>query len=284
MKPAPFDYVVAESVEDVAARLADDEDARILAGGQSLVPMLNLRLAVPSRVIDISRLAELGVIERDGDELVIGAMVRQSRAHASSEVRSLCPLIAETLIHVGHPQTRSRGTVGGSIAHADPAAELPAVLLALDGAVDVHGPSGTRTIAARDLYLGYYTTSLEPGELITRVRFPVAPERSGAGCWELSRRKRDFALAGAVVQVTLEPDGAVADARVALFGVGDRPERAEAVESALRGALPTAESIGTAADAWEPPSGAGEELMPYSARIAPVMARRALMQAIDGIS
>jgi carbon-monoxide dehydrogenase medium subunit len=197
-------------------------------------------------------------------------------------VRSLCPLIAETLIHVGHPQTRSRGTVGGSIAHADPAAELPAVLLALDGAVDVHGPSGTRTIAARDLYLGYYTVSLEPGELITRVRFPVAPERSGAGCAELSRRQRDFALAGAVAQVTLGPDGAVADARVALFGVGDRPERAEAVESALRGATPTAESIGAAAAAWEP--GAGEGTKPYSARIAPVMARRALMQAIDGIS
>lgn len=284
MKPAPFDYAVGESVEDVAARLADDEDARILAGGQSLVPMLNLRLAFPSCLIDISRLPELTVISREGDDLVIGAMVRQSRALASSEVRSLCPLIAKTLLHVGHPQTRSRGTVGGSIALADPAAELPAVLLALDGAVEVHGPSGTRTISAWDLYLGYYTTSLEPGEFVTRVRFPVAPQRSGASCSELSRRKRDFALAGAVSQVTLGRDGTVADARVALFAVGDRPERAQEVESALLGATPTAEHIRAAADAWEPPSGGAEVSKPYAARIAPVMARRALTQAIDGIS
>jgi carbon-monoxide dehydrogenase medium subunit len=283
MKPALFDLVVAESVEDVTTRLAADEDARVLAGGQSLVPMLNLRLAVPSCLIDISRLPELTRIELDGAELVVGAMVRQSHAEASSQLRALCPLVAAALTHVGHPQIRSRGTVVGSIAHADPAAELPAVLLALDGTVEALGPAGSRRIAARDLYAGYYATTLEPGEFITRVRFPVAPERSGAACHELSRRKRDFALAGAVAQVSLAADGTASDVRVGLFGVGDRPERAAAVESALRGAAPTAEAIRAAADELQP-VGDTAASKPYSARIAPVMARRALLQAVDGIS
>ena len=198
MKPAPFDHLPVETVEDAVAALVEHGDrAKVLAGGQSLVPLLNLRLARPAVLVDVNRVAGLDGIEANG-MLSVGALVRQADALASAAVAEHARLLHEALRHVGHPATRNRGTIGGSIAHADPAAELPAVLLALDGEVDVSGPGGERAIPAADLFLGPFTTSVATNELLTRVRVPRSSDRR-FGFAEIARRHGDFALAGAAV-------------------------------------------------------------------------------------
>jgi carbon-monoxide dehydrogenase medium subunit len=280
MKPAPFTYATAESVEDAVRLLGEDEDARILAGGQSLVPMLNLRLAVPTTLIDIGGVAELKTVDVDAEWVTFGAMVRQSHVLADRRVAEACPVVPVALQHVGHPQTRSRGTIGGTIAHADPAGELVAALVAVDGEVDVVGPSGKRRIGADALFLSYYTTSLEPDEIITAVRFPVL-RGAGAGCVEISRRRRDFALVGAVAQLTRTEQGTIADARVAVFAFADRPMRVAQVEEALRGREADARVIAEAAATWSPIA-RGERA--YATRVAPVIVRRALAQALQRAS
>ena len=191
-------------------------DASVLAGGQSLVPMLNLRLARPSALVDVGRVAALSGISANG-ALRLGATTRQADALRSSEVAERAPLLAEALQHVGHPATRSRGTVGGSIAHADPAAELPAVLLALDGEAIVASAGGERAIPAAALFLGPFTTALAEGELLTALRFPTRPAGARFGFAEIARRRGDFALAGAAVVI------APGHARVALFAVAPAP-------------------------------------------------------------
>ncbi|HEY2055668.1 MAG TPA: xanthine dehydrogenase family protein subunit M [Solirubrobacterales bacterium] len=281
MKPCDFEYVAPTSLAEAVDLLARDEDARVIAGGQSLVPMLNLRLAFPTTLVDITRLPGLGEVETDEDVVRIPAAVRQSRAASADTVKERVPLLAAALGHVGHPQTRSRGTVVGSLAHADPAAELPAVLVALDGELEVVGPNGNRTIAAADLYRGYYTTALEQGEIAIAVRLPIAPAGTGAGCYEISRRRRDFALLGAVAQLTLGGGRTVAEARVALFGVGPRPLRAESVEEALRGREASVESIAVAAEAIAQSTAEGG--FDYRASVAPVVVRRALIEALEGV-
>lgn len=236
MKPAPFAYYRPESVGETVELLeAHGDDGKLLAGGQSLIPMMNLRLAQPAVLIDLGGVTELAGIRRNG-ALEIGATTRQAAALTSSEVAQGAPLLQRALGWVGHPANRNRGTVGGSLAHADPAAELPAVALALNAVFSIRGPAGTRSVAADDFFTSYLTTAVNPDEFLVSVAFPtVRPERSRCGFCEVSRRHGDFALVGAAVNITLSSRGDVEEARIALMGVADRAVRVHQAESALLG-------------------------------------------------
>ncbi len=269
MKPAPFELVTAATVEEAVVALAGHGDeAKALAGGQSLVPLLNLRLARPAVLVDLNRIAGLDRIEANGS-LTIGALARQADVLASAVVADHAPLLREALRHVGHPATRNRGTIGGSLAHADPAGELPATLLALDGEVDVSGPAGERTVRAADLFLGPFTTSLAAAEVLTRVRLPISPG-GRFGFAEVARRHGDFALAGAAV--SLDP------ARIVLFGLGGAPTRAPEGEEALERGAPTEEVVALATADLEAVSDVHADAA-YRRRAASVVLRRALEQA-----
>ena len=246
-------------------------DASVLAGGQSLVPMLNLRLARPSALVDVGRVASLSGISANG-ALRLGATTRQADALHSSEVAERAPLLAEALQHVGHPATRSRGTVGGSIAHADPAAELPAVLLALDGEAIVASAGGERAIPASALFLGPFSTALAEGELLTALRIPAAPSGARFGFAEIARRRGDFALAGAAVAV------APGHARVALLAVAPCAFRAAEAERALAQGAGAEEAAELAAAAAEP-SGDPHATAGYRREAARVATLRALLAA-----
>ena len=282
MKPPPFDYAAPERLDEAIAQLAGKLDAKVLAGGQSLVPLLSMRLAYPDLLVDMRHIAGLDTISESDGHIAIGAMVRQLDAETSDAVAARCPLVVEALRQVAHPQIRARGTVGGSIAHADPAGELPAVAVALDARARVRGPDGERLVSAADLYTGTFTTSLGDGEIVCAVEFPVADDGAGAACVEIARRQGDYALCGAVAQVSTA-DGLVADARLALFGVADRPVRAAAAEAELR-EIPAGEAPGVAAAQV-----AGElqfrddPQLPadYRRQVAAVSARRAIAQALE---
>lgn len=248
MKPPPFQYAAPTSVAEAVALLGEhaDEDARALAGGQSLVPLMNFRLAQPGYLIDLRRIEELTRIRTEGEVLVIGAMVRQSHAEHAPEVALGAPLLAEALGYVAHPPIRNSGTVGGSIAHADPAAELPAVALALDAELVVVGPQGPRTIAAADFFVGPFTTAVEAGEILTEVRFP---RRDGGQAFvEYARTHGNFALVGVAAVIGMD-GGTVARASIAVSGVGPVPVRAAAAERALIGNAPDDASIRAAVEA-----------------------------------
>ncbi len=270
MKPAPFDYVAAASVDEALAALAGGE-AKVLAGGQSLVPLLNMRLARPSLLVDVNRVPGLDGVELDGD-VRIGALARQADVLASPAAEAV-PLLAAALRNVGHAATRSRGTIGGSLAHADPAAELPAVLVALDGAVVARGGSGERTIRADALFTGPFTTALRPDELLTAVALPRQDGRP-FGFAELSRRHGDFALAGALV--LLHP------ARIVLFGLGGCPDRRVEAERALDDGATPGEVAERAVAGLSPVSDVHADGA-YRRRVAAVLVRRAIEQAVaDG--
>jgi carbon-monoxide dehydrogenase medium subunit len=284
VKPPPFEYAAPESLSEAIELLAGDPEAKVLAGGQSLVPLLNFRLATPSQLVDLRRVPGLDRITREDGRVRLGAMVRQRQAEESAVVAGASPLLAEALGHVAHPQIRSRGTVGGSIAHADPAAELPAVLVALAGRVRAVGPSGTRWIDAADLFDTFFTTSLARDEVLTEVDLPAAPAGSGAACVEIARRAGDYAVCGAVAQVTPEGDGSVAEARIALFGVGRKPQRAFASEEVLRGEHASRERVEEAASAASEDVSPPDDLQGSSAyrrHLARVVARRALERALE---
>jgi carbon-monoxide dehydrogenase medium subunit len=236
MKPAPFAYVAPRSLDEAFEVLAaGDEATKILAGGQSLIPLLNMRLASPARLVDLGRVKELAYVrERDGG-YAIGAMTRQSAVERDERITRDVPLLAEAIRWVGHPQIRNRGTVGGSIAHGDPAAELPAVAVCLDARVTVQSRRGVRTVDARDLYLGYLATTLEPDEIVTEVWLPKLTESTGYVWLEFARRHGDYAIAGVGVAATVQ-DEAIVSARLALTGVGGTPVRASAAEAILAGA------------------------------------------------
>jgi aerobic carbon-monoxide dehydrogenase medium subunit len=278
VKPPPFDYAAPASLEEALGLLAGSDAAKVLAGGQSLIPLLNLRLAAPELLVDLRRVPGLDGIERSGAELIVGATVRQRRAERDPTVREAAPLLAEALRHVGHPQIRSRGTIGGSVAHADPAAELPAVLVALDGRVIARGPRGERDIAAADFFLGFLTTALFEDEILLAIALPAAPPRTGAACVEVAQRAGDYAACGAVAQLTLDGDGAVAGARVGLIGMTDRPVRARAVEDALEAGEGIATAARHAADGVDP---VDDRRVPaaYRTHLARVVTRRALERA-----
>jgi len=240
VKTAPFGYVRAGSVAEALGALGDDEDARVLAGGQSLVPVMALRLSTPSVLVDITRCAELRCHEvstDDGGErvLTVGAAVPGRVLERDPQVRAAHPLLVQALELVAHPEIRARGTVCGSLAHADPAAEMPALLLATDGEVLVHGPAGPRAVPSGDFATGPFSTALAPGELVVGARFPVPGPRAGWSVQEVSRRRGDFALVGVVCLLDAGADGRCARARVTLFGVAGTAVRATGAEQLLTG-------------------------------------------------
>lgn len=284
MKPAAFAYRRPETLEEAVATLAEDgPDARPLAGGQSLVPAMNFRLSTPSVLVDLNRVAELDFVRREGNELRIGAMTRQRAAETSSEVAAVAPLAVEALRWVGHPQIRNRGTVGGSLAHADPAAELPAVLLALGGRCRLVGPEGERWVAADDFYTGLFGTACEPDELLAEVALPVAGERSGGGFEEAARRHGDFAMAGVAAWIALDGEGRCETVGLGLVGLGPSPARAAGAEELLLGAEPTdgaiAEAAARLAEEVDPPDDM-HATAAYRRRLARVLARRSLERAV----
>ena len=227
MKPAPFEWHPAATVEEAVEILAADDDAKVLAGGQSLVPLLSLRLARPSTLVDLGRVGLCEVETAAGPdgtaELVIGAMVRQRRLESDPVVAGAVPLLAEAAAQVGFASTRTRGTLGGSLAHADPVAELPAVAVALGATLVAVGPNGTRTLPATELADGYFTTTLDPAEILVSVRFAVAGDRHGAAWREWSPRRHDFPEAGVGVAVELDTSGKVDRVAAAACGIGGRP-------------------------------------------------------------
>ena len=243
MKPAAFEYHAPETIDDVVGLLAEHGDeAKPLAGGQSLVPMLALRLARFEHVIDLNGVPVLAGIERRNGTVAVGAMTRQAELERSDDAAAV-PLLGLAAPLIGHFQIRNRGTVGGSIAHADPAGELPTVALALDAELDVASTAGTRTVAASELFLGTWETTLAPEELLTRVRFPVWRGRCGFAVDEVARRYGDFALAGVACGVELDAHGTVVRAAIALLGLGSMPSRAGAAEAAIVGHAPSADEL-----------------------------------------
>ena len=233
MKPAPFEMHLPTSVSEVVALLDEHGDlAKPIAGGQSLVPMMSLRLASFEHLIDLNGVSELNQVSVSGDSLRIGAMVRQSTAEHDPQIVKSAPLVAKAIPHIGHFQIRNRGTVGGSIAHADPSSELPAVALALDATIEAVGPNGSREIAAKDFFVSTWETSLIDGEILAGVRFPIWSGKCGFVVEEVARRHGDFALVG--VAAAVQVDGSkVTKAAIALFGVGGTPVRASEAEQAL---------------------------------------------------
>jgi aerobic carbon-monoxide dehydrogenase medium subunit len=231
VKPAPFDYARARSVEH-AVELLGREGARVLAGGQSLIATLNMRLSSPSLLVDINEVAGLDRIARRNGHIEIGALVRHAQAERSADLAQAAPLVARALPHIGHPAIRNRGTIGGSIAFADPAAELPACLLALNGEVDIAGPVGSRTVKADDFFQGLFETALGARDVLTAIRLPAATSDTRIGFAELARRHGDYAMAG--LAAAARANGTkLTEVRLAFFGVGATPARARHAETAL---------------------------------------------------
>jgi carbon-monoxide dehydrogenase medium subunit len=283
MKPPPFEYHAPESVDEVLMLLGEHgEEAKVLAGGQSLMPLLSLRLARPSHLVDINRLADLGSIS-NGSGLQLGALVRHRSAELSETVRLGNPLLSRAVGFIGHRAIRNRGTIGGSLAHADPAAELPAVLLALGGEVEVRSARGARRIPAENLFVGFLTTSLEPDELLTSVHVPAWVAGAGWSFQEFSRRSGDFAIAGVAATLCLDGDGRISEARMAFSGVAATPVRAQKAETALSGAVPSADVFRSAAQEvvaeLDPPSDLHGSAA-YRRHLASWLATRALEEAV----
>jgi aerobic carbon-monoxide dehydrogenase medium subunit len=231
VKPAPFAYKKARSLDEAVALLSE-KDARLLAGGQSLIATLNMRLSAPSLLIDINGLGELDSIAVKGGAVEIGALTRHAQAERSDVIAKQAPLIARAIPHIGHPAIRNRGTLGGSIAFADPAAELPACLLALDGEIEATGPKGKRGIKAPDFFKGLFETALGPQEVLTAIRVPAADKAARVGFAELARRHGDYAIVGLAASARANGKG-LADVRLAYFGVGNTPVRTKKAELAL---------------------------------------------------
>lgn len=239
MKPPPVAYEAPTSLAEAVSLLGDtDREVVILAGGQSLMPMLNLRLARPDLLVDLGRIEGLDDIRLDGDRLVLGAMATKRAVETSELVRRHHPLLHAATVLVGHPQIRNRGTVGGSMAHADPAAEYPAVALLADAEMKVVGGGGERTIGADEFFVSYLTTALEPGEVLVEVSFPLLASGIGWSFDEVARRHGDFAMVGAGVTVGVDGAGRCERARIVLFGVGPRPIRMHAAEGIVNGEAP----------------------------------------------
>jgi CO/xanthine dehydrogenase FAD-binding subunit len=248
MKPAPFEYDDPGTVDEALELLArHGDDCKVLAGGQSLVPLMNFRLARPARLIDINRIDALSYINGDDGPLLIGAMTRHADLEHSEEVGRRWPLLTEAVGWVGHGQIRNRGTVGGSVAHADPAAELPAAFAALDASFNVSSRRGTRTIGWSQFFMSEFTTALAPDELLTAVVVPPQDEASGSAFVEYARRHGDFALGGAAVTLKLGSDRRCEKVTIALLSAGPAPVRASAAEAQLRGAVVDESSIRAAA-------------------------------------
>lgn len=284
MKPPLLDYRSPSSLDEaLALRSEYAYDSVVLAGGQSLMPMLNLRLARPEVLIDLGRVAELAAISELNGGVSLGAMARQRSAERSELIRERAPLVQQALGHVGHPTIRNRGTIGGSVAHSDPAAELPAVCVALDAEFVARGVAGERTIAADDFAVGFMTTALAPDELLVEVRIPASAATFRTAFIEIARRHGDFALVGVAAAIALDEDGLINDARLVFTGVGLMPVRAREAEASLLGTSGDSAALATAADRVTgelQPRTDGHASGDYRRRVAGVLTRRALAEAM----
>lgn len=286
MKPAPFAWYPATSTVEALALLAEHgHDARPLAGGQSLIPAMNFRLARPAVLVDLNGVADLsGIAVQSDGVLRCGAMTRQRALERSEAVATTAPLLAEAMPWVAHAAIRTRGTVGGSIAHGDPAAELPAVFTSLGARYLVQSSGGQRWLAADAFMTGLFVTALEPGELLVAIEIPPMASRTGWAFLEMARRHGDFALAGVACTLTLDSEGNCDEARLALFGVGDGPILSTGAAAALKGAKPNRDAFRAAADAVEsevdPPSDIHASAE-YRRSLSGVLTRRALIRAAE---
>ena len=281
MKPASFEYVRPDSLSDVCGLLAGDEDARVIAGGQTLVPMLAMRLARPAKLIDILRLPELAGIRAEQGAVLVGATTRQAQAERDPVIRASVPMLARVLPWVGHPPTRNRGTVGGSIANADPSAEIPLVAVTLGAEIMLATTDGPSSMPADDFFIGPMLTSIGQGECISAIRFPVWPQpRIGVGFFEISARRSDFAFVSAAAQVALDDDDICVEVTLGVGGAGDRAIRLDV--SSLIGtrldAAAVSDAVAAASDTMETMTDLHASAA-YRRRVAGVLGIRALEQA-----
>ncbi|RAQ98120.1 FAD binding domain-containing protein [Thermogemmatispora tikiterensis] len=285
MIPATFEYHPASSVDEAIALLSQyGDDAKLLAGGHSLIPTMKLRLAQPAHLIDIGRIPGLSYIREEGNVVAVGALTTYATIERSEVLRRYFAVLPECASVIGDPQVRNRGTIGGSISHADPSADMPGAVRALKAEIRVRGPNGERTVAADDFFLGTFTTALEPGEMVTEIRFPLPPARTGSAYTKLANKASHYAVAGCAAVVTLGADGACTAASVVITGAGTMPTRASAVEAALMGKQLDEATVAEAASH----AAEGLELMEdihgskqYRAQMAAVMARRAILKAAE---
>jgi carbon-monoxide dehydrogenase medium subunit len=287
VKPAPFSYLAPRSREEaIDALRRHGPEAKILAGGQSLVPLLAMRLARPAIIVDVNRIADLAFIAAGRREITIGAMTRQRTVEADATLGARVPLLRETLRWVGHPQIRTRGTIGGSMAHADPSAELPAVAAILDASFTLQSARGLRTLATAEFFTGYLTTALAPDELLTEVRFTAPPANAGWAFHEVARRHGDFALAGVAALVRMDGDRRCTDARLAFVGVGPGPVRVPDAEQHLVGRSITqavADEMARIVQGALDPDGDIHASAAYRRHVAGVLAARAVLEAAGRI-
>jgi carbon-monoxide dehydrogenase medium subunit len=294
VKPASFAYHRPGTVEEALSVLAQNgSEAKPLAGGQSLIPAMNFRLARPSVLVDLNRIEEMAYVRgadgrtvgRSDGQLHIGAMTRQSVAERDASIAEWAPLLKETMPFIAHPQIRNRGTIGGSLAHADPAAELPSVMVALGATFQLRGPKGSRSILAEEFYTDLFATALQPGELLVDIAIPRMAPHTGWAFLEVSRRHGDYALAGVAALVSLDDKGKCREARIALLSVGDGPVLAKKAINALKGEKPGAKVIAEAAEAAgakdiDPP-GDMHASAAYRRQLTTVLTRRALEKAFQ---
>ena len=284
MKPPSFEYVVADSVEDALRLLAEGgDDAKVIAGGQSLVPLLNFRMARPSLLVDINQVPGLANIRKIDEAISIGALTRHAKLTTSKTISQYLPLLSEAAAWIAHPQIRTRGTIGGSLAHADAAAELPVVLLALDAYVTARSLQGERKISIKELLVSHFVSSILPGELIVEVNVPLLPPRTGAAFDEFSRRHGDYAIGGAASIVTLDEQGKCSRARITVLGGGSTALRCQEAENALIDSPLSSEDIAAAAriavQGLDPvPTVHGSA--PYRAQVIRTIVERTLAQAL----
>lgn len=286
MKPAPFEYVAPATLDEALdAMAAHGYDAKLLAGGQSLIPVMNFRLAQPAVIVDLNGLAELQRVHTTADTLHIGAMVRQSTLEHSPDIRTADPLLAETMPHIAHSQIRNRGTLGGSLAHADPAGELPVIAVAREARLRLQRKGGERWVTAETFYEALFTTALQPDEILTDIAFPAFPARTGWAFQEMARRHGDYAQAGVAALITLAPDGTIARARIVYLNLGEIPMVAAQAAAALLGQRPTADLIDAiahqAAQTEIDPTGDIHATAAYKRHLAHVLGKRVMETAVE---
>jgi len=278
--PAPFDYDVAESLDHAIELLGTGGDAKLLAGGHSLIPAMKLRIARPEKVVDIGRLSDLAYVRDGGTHIAIGALTRHAAVAADPLLAEHCPIVSFTAGQIGDPQVRHRGTLGGTLSHGDPASDMPAVMLALGAELVAQGKGGERVILATDFFTGVFETALAPDEVLVEARVPKLGASTGWAYLKANRRAQDWATVG-VAALVHRDNGSVAGASVGLVNMGGTPLRAKAVEDALASGSSAADAAALVAEGAEPPSdqaGSSE----YRAHLAQVIARRALEQALAG--
>jgi carbon-monoxide dehydrogenase medium subunit len=277
MIPAAFDYEVAESVDHAVELLGEREEAKLLAGGHSLLPALKLRIARPACLVDVGRLSGLSYVTDDGDAIAIGALTRHADVARDPVLREHCPIVSRAAGLVGDPQVRHRGTIGGSLAHGDPASDLPSVVLALGGTLVAHGPSGDRSIPAREFFTGVFETALAPDEMLVEVRVPKLGSKAGWSYVKMSRRAQDWATV-AVAAIVERSNGSLARASLGLANMGGTPLRAAAAEEAIAAGASIADASRLMAEGTEPPSDHAASAG-FRRHLARVLGRRALEEA-----